>query len=76
MSACTLWFDRLLWWNWHQCCVAHDYAYAHQLPKALADAALAHCVNNILPGMGIVMWFGVTLFGAAWYALARKRSQS
>lgn len=73
MNACTLWFDRLWQWDWSACCVAHDHAYATLVPKAVADAALAACVNGVLPGMGDVMWWGVTLFGGLFYARAVVR---
>lgn len=72
-GACTLWPDGLLWWNWEKCCEAHDWAYAAHLDKALADAALAHCVNSVLPGMGWIMWLGVTVFGGLFYWRARRR---
>ena len=51
----------------------HDLDYLHQIGKALADARLEHCVNAILPGMGTIMFIGVTLFGALWYAAARRK---
>ena len=75
MNACTLWFDSLGPWNWHNCCVKHDFDYAHQVGKALADAKLEHCVDAILPGMGVVMWLGVTVFGIFWYLRARLKKQ-
>lgn len=74
MTACTLWFDSLGPWNWGACCRAHDWAYAVGVPKALADATLERCVDAVLPGMGVVMWLGVTLFGGIWYALARREA--
>ena len=73
MNACTLWIDRLGPWNWHACCVQHDFDYGHQVAKAVADARLEHCVNAILPDMGTLMWLGVTIFGGIWYAAARRR---
>ena len=72
MNACTLWFDRLLWWNWHDCCVAHDLGYLDHIGKAIADAQLEHCVDGVLPGMGIIMWLGVTVFGGIWYWNKRR----
>lgn len=77
MNACTLWFDRLGPWNWHQCCVQHDLDYAHHIGKALADARLEQCVEAILPGMGWIMWLGVTIFGGFWYAMIKyKRARN
>lgn len=73
MDACTLWFDSLGPWNWHTCCVQHDIDYAALIGKALADARLEHCVNAVLPGMGFLMWFGVTVFGGLWYLHARMQ---
>lgn len=73
MNACTLWFDHIGPWNWNACCVQHDADYAALVPKAIADAHLEHCVDAILPGMGLVMWLGVTAFGWLWYAMAKRR---
>ena len=75
-NACTLWFDRLLWWDWHACCVQHDWDYAHLVPKDVADAALGACVNAVLPGMGSIMWAGVAVFGGLWYAMAVRRGSA
>lgn len=72
-DACTLWFEQFGPWNWSRCCVAHDLDYWLQVEKALADARLAHCVNNILPGMGSIMWLGVTIFGGLFYARAAAK---
>lgn len=74
MTACTLWFDSLGPWNWHACCVQHDFDYVHQIGEALANVRLERCVDAVLPGMGVVMWLGVTLFGGIWYALARREA--
>lgn len=73
-NACTLWFDRLLWWDWHACCVQHDQNYATLMPKEIADEILRGCVNLVLPGMGDVMWVGVAIFGGLWYAMAKRGS--
>jgi hypothetical protein len=72
-GACTLWFSSIGPWSWEKCCETHDLDYGHQIAKAIADAKLEHCVDAILPGMGFVMWVGVTVFGGLWYALARRR---
>jgi LPXTG-motif cell wall-anchored protein len=70
-----MWFDSLGPFNWHSCCVQHDFDYGHQIGKAIADAHLEACVNAALPGMGTLMWAGVALLGGIWYAAAkRKRS--
>jgi hypothetical protein len=75
-DACTLWIEHIGPFDWRQCCVQHDADYAHQVAKAIADARLETCVNGILPFMGTVMWLGVTVLGAFWYAaVARKRHQ-
>lgn len=73
MNACTWWIDRLLWWDWSACCRAHDWAYGVGLPQALADTYLGMCVDAVLPGMGFLMWLGVSLLGWVWYALAARR---
>lgn len=72
MNACSLWFDHFFIWNWHQCCVQHDLDYGAHIGKALADEKLAACVNAILPGMGTIMFIGVTLFGWLWYYRAKR----
>lgn len=70
---CTLWFDRILWWDWSMCCAQHDFDYTVGVLKALADAKLKACVNGVLNGMGNVMAWGVATFGGLWYAMARAR---
>jgi hypothetical protein len=73
MNACSFWFDQLGRFNWHECCVQHDIDYATLVPKAIADAHLGACVDHILPGMGALMWLGVTVFGGLWYLRALIR---
>lgn len=73
MNACTLWFSSIGPWNWNACCQVHDHDYAIGTVKAIADARLEHCVDAILPGMGVVMWVGVAVFGGLWYAMARRK---
>jgi hypothetical protein len=77
MNACSLWFDSIGPWNWHQCCVLHDQLYASGIvTKMAADAALEHCVNAILPGMGAVMFLGVsTPIGWLFWWRARLRNR-
>ncbi len=71
MNACTLWFDSLGPFNWHDCCVAHDVAYGAGVNKLLADDTLAVCVNHVLPGMGLIMLLGVSsVIGWAFYLRA------
>jgi len=70
VTACTLWFDHFLWWNWAQCCVQHDWDYANLVPKILADAKLGVCVNRVLPFMGDFMESFVVAFGGLWYLRA------
>jgi hypothetical protein len=72
-GACSFWPDGIGPFNWEKCCEAHDFAYANMIPKDQADIALALCVNHVLPGMGIVMLIGVTLFGAPFYIIAAIR---
>ena len=72
-NACTLWFDKIGPWDWHACCVQHDLDYHNQIGKALADLKLETCVDHILPYMGDIMWFAVTLVGIFWYAAAAKK---
>ncbi len=69
---CTFWFDRILWWDWSACCIQHDYDYSIQVLKELADEKLRDCVNNVLIGMGNVMWIGVSAFGGFWYVKANQ----
>lgn len=76
MNHCTGWLDRLLWWDWSACCAVHDNDYAIGIVKPIADFFLQVCVNVVLPGMGDLMWWGLTfLFGwlsALFYARARR----
>lgn len=72
-TDCTLWFDRILWWDWSSCCVQHDYDYSIQVLKALADEKLRACANAVLAGMGNIMWIGVSAFGGIWYAKSRQK---
>jgi len=75
IDHCTLWPDRILNWDWSACCLAHDKAYALGVDRLIADHVLADCVANSMGGlpyllpvvMGVVMWFGVRLFGAKFY---------
>lgn len=50
--------------NWHECCVAHDWAYAEGMNKWVADSKLAWCVTKKKhPVIGFIMWFGATVGG-------------
>lgn len=50
--------------NWHECCVAHDYAYAEGVNKWKADSTLALCIaKKKHPVVGLVVWLGVTIGG-------------
>jgi len=69
---CTLWFDRILWWDWSNCCIQHDYDYSIEVLKKLADEKLRDCVNGVLVGMGNVMWIGVSALGGFWYVKAKQ----
>lgn len=71
MNACSFWIDSIGVWDWSSCCNIHDISYEIQIDKTLADLNLAHCVNTILPGMGWIMWVGVTVFGGLFYTAAR-----
>ena len=73
MNYCTLWLDRLLWWDRSQCCAAHDADYSLGMVKPVADYFLQACANHILPGLGDVMWFGLVVLGrliSAWFYAA------
>lgn len=74
-GACTLWLDHIGPFDWRQCCAQHDHDYAVGVVKAIADAHLERCVDAVLPGMGIVMFVGVVLFGGFWYAAAQAKRQ-
>ena len=62
---CTKWPEG----DWHDCCVAHDYAYSEGKNKWKADFDLARCVAKkgktrfAHAGIALTMWIGVTLFG-------------
>lgn len=75
VTACTLWFGHLGPFSWEACCRTHDQLYASgAMPKAAADYLLEACVNHVLPGMGTLMFIGVTLGGwLFWWAARRKR---
>lgn len=76
---CTSWLDRILSWDWSDCCRMHDEAYAAGVDRLLADHALAKCVQlsmgnpeYLIPAaMGLVMWIGVRLFGGKYYRKAK-----
>lgn len=72
-DACNLWIERLGPFDWKQCCVQHDFDYGHQVLKTIADVKLEQCVNAVLPGMGLIMWIGVTIFGGLWYVMAKRK---
>jgi len=61
--GCTMWPEG----NWHECCVAHDYAYADGGPPGArkeADKALRKCVETKhTKAMGLVMYLGVRAMG-------------
>lgn len=68
---CTLWWEG----SWAQCCKAHDLAYGRGVDRGLADAALEQCVAATgNPGMALIMFVGVTIFGGVamgWLRLKR-----
>ena len=61
--GCTLWPEGA----WHDCCVAHDYAYADSRTakeKIEADYRLWGCVSDRgYPITGFVMFVGVMTLG-------------
>jgi hypothetical protein len=77
IDGCTLWFDGVGSLSWRACCDAHDVAYSaggSWVEKLQADWALATCVNDVLPGMGLVMLVGVLIGGPLFFVWrSRKR---
>jgi hypothetical protein len=68
---CTWWLDGWPTWlggtgkEWLSCCVDHDL-----IEKSISgDIALAVCVAEISPLMGVLMGAGVLTFGTAFVAL-------
>ena len=68
---CTLWFNRFPGGlDWSHCCENHDWGYGHyELDydrygyRLMQDEELRDCVNEVMPGMGTIMFIGVRLFG-------------
>lgn len=51
--------------EWLHCCKAHD-----AIEKSLSgDIALGLCVAEVSPLMGVIMFFGVAVFGTAFIAI-------
>ena len=73
---CTLWLDRLLWWDWSQCCFVHDGDYAAGVVKPVADGLLEICVNAVLPGMGSIMALGLGTALSWWFWLRAQKARA
>jgi len=57
--------------NWHECCVAHDYAYCEggtRQDRKKADIQLMRCVAlKGHPHIAYLMFLGVRLFGGPFF---------
>jgi len=65
-DSCTLWPNRIGNQEWSECCVAHDILYwcgGTKEKRKLADEALRACINDITPGEGDIMYYGVRIGG-------------
>lgn len=70
LEPCTWWFNCWGSRNWEHCCKAHDRGWGNcdlQYDKAawklMCDEELRDCVNKEMPGMGTIMFLGVTFPG-------------
>lgn len=73
---CSFWFEG--WWS--QCCEVHDAAYAAQVARDVADAALFQCVAGSSPTLAALsatiagaMFVAVRVFGGRFYRNARPK---
>ena len=60
-NYCTASPDKFLWWNWKECCYAHDEAYGRRLKNPItrleADIALRECIKSKVPkGLKWIAW--------------------
>jgi len=80
IDYCTGWFEGIGTAVWSQCCAQHDIAYAeggNLIDKIAADQALGDCVSAIGgTGMGVLMFVGVSAFGALFWNWKRKKVTS
>lgn len=60
LDYCTAWIDGIFGFYWGHCCYDHDVAWAEMQEFLSSNWALADCVNVVLPGMGTVMFCGVS----------------
>ena len=75
-EPCTLWLNRWGKRDWSHCCEQHDsgyggfeLAYDRAAYRLMCDQELRDCVDQVMPGMGGVMFLGVRLFG--WIFMGR-----
>jgi hypothetical protein len=74
-NGCDFWPEGLFGLDWTRCCDLHDFQYTaggNLLDKFAADAALRACVDQVLPGMGVVMFVGVSLGGWLFFRWRRR----
>ena len=65
-DGCTLWLDSFLNYSWRDKCIEHDIRYwvgGTEEDRLDADLKLRDDVNEILPGMGDVIYLGVRIGG-------------
>lgn len=68
-NGCTSFVDGA----WRLCCDLHDQAYSEQLPKLFSDLDLASCVTaQGYPGIALVMFLAVSLFGWLFYPRTKR----
>ena len=67
---CTLWINRWGKKDWSHCCDQHetgygecDLAYDRAAYRLMCDEELRDCVNEVMPGMGNLMFTGVRIAG-------------
>ena len=71
-NACTCWFDSFKKWDWKECCIYHDNAYAnnrlHTRTKWQVDKELFNCVRKKTCWLfALIMWIGNFTFSwVAW----------
>ncbi|OGD69659.1 hypothetical protein A3I18_00880 [Candidatus Campbellbacteria bacterium RIFCSPLOWO2_02_FULL_35_11] len=63
-DGCSMWPDAILDLSWKDSCVKHDIYYwlgGSEEERLLADQELKNSINDVLPGMGDIVYLGVRL---------------
>jgi len=71
-DGCTLWPDSFLGVSWQDKCIEHDIRYwagGTEEDRLNADLKLKNDINQVLPGMGEVVYLGVRLGGRSFSSL-------